>query len=76
MTNGLKITRSNYMEQINECKCGNKAVFNHHGKGYCGSWSALGVCNLFGYCKVKKTHSPELKRFWKKLDKLYGGKQK
>ena len=47
------------------CSCGAKAVMNHHGEGYCGHWSAMGIYNLFGYCKKENKYSPELKEYWK-----------
>ena len=63
--------------QINRCcSCGDKAVLNHHGEGYCGHWAAMGVFNLFGYCKKENKYSPELREYWKaqtKRNQLYRG---
>ena len=49
---------------------------NHHGEGYCGHWAAMGVFNLFGYCKKENKYSPELREYWKaqtKRNQLYKG---
>jgi len=64
------------MEITKCCSCGDKAVMNHHGEGYCGHWSAMGIYNLFGYCKKENKYSPELKEYWKaqtKHNQLYRG---
>ena len=42
----------------------------NNGFGYCGRSSVLGTMNMFGYCKAKKTESPELKKYVSRMAKL------
>jgi hypothetical protein len=56
------------MRVIKSCGCcDSKAVFNHHGEGWCGSWAMFGIFNMFGYCKKTKEHSQELQDFHKRM---------
>jgi len=54
------------MRQIQSCNvCRKPAIFNHNGKGWCGTVAMMGMFNHFGHCIKKGVDSPELIKYEK-----------
>ena len=52
------------MRQIKSCnQCRKPAIFNQHGRGWCGTVAIMGMLNHFGHCLSKAVDSPELIKY-------------